>query len=141
MKRRPDELVERLRAYFAQPGSAPVVAAFLFGSCAAGRAGRESDVDVALVLQPGCTGEDAFDLRVQVASDLVSVLHCNDVDVLILNEAPPLLAARVLREGIPVYRQDEEALRAFTVDRLLRAADLRPFLERHEKTLLRSLVR
>lgn len=141
MRQQLDELVERLRAYFAQRGPASVMAAFLFGSHAAGRAGRESDVDVAVVLEPGSTREQAFDLRVRVASDLVGVLHCNDVDVLVLNEAPPLLAARVLREGIPVYRRDEEALRAFTVDRLLRAADVRPFLERHEKALLRSLVR
>ena|GEM_PF-3686808 len=56
MRQQLDELVERLRAYFAQRGPASVMAAFLFGGHAAGRAGRESDVDVAVVLEPGPRG-------------------------------------------------------------------------------------
>lgn len=133
------DLVERLGAYFAREGPRSVLAAFLFGSHATGRAARESDVDVAVVLDPAHR-QDSFELQVRVSSDLVGVLHINDVDVLVLNQAPPVLAARVLREGVRVYCRDEEALRAFALDRWLRAADLEPFLRRHEKTLLRSLA-
>jgi predicted nucleotidyltransferase len=130
-----------LAAYFAVRAPAAVVAAYLFGSHATGRACRESDVDVAVLLEPDLPAGDAFDLRVTLASDLVGVLHTNEVDVLVLNEAPPLLAARVLQEGIRVYCRDEARLRRFARDRLSRAADLRPFLERHEQTLLRALSR
>lgn len=70
----------------------------------------------------------------------MGVLHANDVDVLVLNEAPPVLAARVLREGVGAYCRDEEALRAFALGRLLRAEDLEPFLRRHEKTLLQMVI-
>ncbi len=136
-----EDVVERLGAYFAREGPPGVLAAYLFGSHATGRAARESDVDVAVVVDPTCRPEDSFELRVRVSSDLVGVLHANDVDVLVLNEAPPVLAARVLREGVRVYCRDEEALRAFALGRLLRAGDLEPFLRRHEETLLRSLVR
>jgi hypothetical protein len=98
-------------------------------------------VDVAILLEVDTSPGEAFDVRVRVSSDLVGELHADDVDVLGLNEAPPLLAERVLREGKLVYCRDRPKLHAFAVDRLLRAADLRPFLERHEKTLLRSLAR
>ena len=68
----------------------------------------------------------------------MGVLHTGEVDVLVLDEAPPLLAAGVLREGYVCCR-DEEALREFTRDRLVWAADLQPFLRWHERTLLRAL--
>ncbi|MDR5708695.1 MAG: nucleotidyltransferase domain-containing protein [Armatimonadota bacterium] len=133
------ETLERLRAYFSR--QEPVLAAFGFGSFFAGRACRESDVDVAVVLGPAYPGEvDPFALRVRLASDLVGILHRNEVDVLVLNEAPPLLAARVLREGVRIYCRQEAALREFLRDTLLRAADLAPFLARHERTLLRILA-
>ena len=86
-----------------------MVAAFLFGSQATARAVRGSDVDVAVVLDPTTRGVDSFSLRVDLSSDLAGVLHTNEVDVLVLDEAPPLLAARVLRAGC-VYCRDEEAL-------------------------------
>jgi predicted nucleotidyltransferase len=133
------DCAERLRAYFTTRRPGPVVAAFLFGSQATGRAVPGSDVDVAVVLDPTTRGVDAFSLRVDLSSELVGVLHTNEVDVLILDEAPPLLAARVLREGVCVYCRDGEALREFTRDRLVRAADLLPFLRRYERKLLRAL--
>ncbi len=132
------KMQERLRAYFSRQES--VLAVFGFGSVFAGRACRESDVDVAVVVMPEIARKaDLFALRVRLASDLVGVLHRNEVDVLILNEAPPLLASRVLREGVQIYCREEQAFRAFLRDTLLRAADLAPFLARHERTLLRSV--
>jgi hypothetical protein len=71
-------------------------------------------------------------------ADLIAVLHCNDVDLVVLNDAPPLLARRIVLEGLRVHCADGEAEHAFRRDVQLRAADLAPFLQRARARLLAS---
>jgi hypothetical protein len=120
-----------------------VISAYLFGSHARGSAHRESDVDVGVVLDHGAhaTRASRFDERVRLSSDLIGALHVNAVDVVVLNDAPPLLARRVLLEGRQVYCRDADADRDFRRDTLLRAADLAPFLARMRALKVAALAR
>lgn len=120
-----------------------IVAAYLFGSHAAGRAHRESDVDVGVLLDDRvfAAAAERFEARVRLSSWLVGVLACNEVDVVILNGAPPLLGRRIVTDGLPVYVADAERERVYSRDVQLRAADLAPFLAKHEITLLEALAR
>jgi hypothetical protein len=59
----------------------------------------------------------------------------------VLNDAPPLLARRVLLEGRQVYCADADADRDFRRNTLLRAADLEPFLARMRALKLAALAR
>ena len=82
-------IVGGLASYFAgEPG---VQAAWLFGSHAEGRSHRESDVDVAVLLEHGRFPEARarFEVRVAMTADLIAVLHRNEVDLVVLNDAPP----------------------------------------------------
>ena len=107
------ELGRRLETFFA--ARADVLVAYLFGSHAEGRAHRESDVDVAVLLDRTVYPEskDRFEARVALSSDLVGLLHQNEVDVVVLNDAPPLLARRIGHEGRQVHCADAEAEHAF----------------------------
>jgi predicted nucleotidyltransferase len=128
----------RLAEYFqTQQG---VAAAWLFGSHRHGRAHRESDIDIAVLLDHRRFPEPAarFQARVALIADLIAVLHCNDVDLVVLNDAPPLLARRIVLEGLRVHCADGEAEHAFRRDVQLRAADLAPFLQRARARLLAS---
>lgn len=124
-------------------GTPGVVSAYLFGSHARGSAHSESDVDVGVVLDRGvyATRSTRFDERVRLASELIGALHVNAVDLVVLNDAPPLLARRVLLEGRQVYCVDVDADRDFRRDTLLRAADLEPFLARMRALKLAALAR
>lgn len=134
--------VAPLRAFLERRAPPHVLAVYLFGSRAKGRSGRESDLDVGVVVEPeaALSTADRFDLRVHLASDLMVALRENEVDVTVLNELPPTFAALVLREGKLVFCRDARRLQEFARDVQLRAADLRPFLRRHERTLLRTLA-
>jgi predicted nucleotidyltransferase len=120
-----------------------VISAYLFGSHASGSAHRESDVDVGVVLDYGvhATRASRFAERVRLASELIGTLHVNAVDLVVLNDAPPLLTRRILLEGRQVYCADVDADRDFRRDTLLRAADLQPFLERMQAVKLAALAR
>ena len=120
-----------------------VLLGYLFGSHAAGRAHRESDVDVAVLLDRAHCGteRERFDLRVELSADLVAALHCNEVDLVVLNDAPPLFARRIVYEGKLLHCVDPAAEHAFRRDVQMRAADLAPFLERARKARLAALRR
>ena len=121
----------------------PVVSAYLFGSRARGRAHRESDVDVAILLDPAARLDDAerFEVRLALTGALIGRLHCNDVDLVLLNEAPPLLARRIVTDGRRVHCADPDADRRFVRQVQLAAADLLPFLRRTRATKLRAITR
>jgi transcriptional regulator with XRE-family HTH domain len=136
-------LKERARRWFASSAPRGVVAAYLHGSEARGEGHRESDVDIGLLLDvavhPGRAARSA--LRVEVASELVTALGRDEVDVVILNDVPPGFGARVVLEGWPIGIGDAEQAHAFARDVQLRVADLRPFLRRARRLKLEAIGR
>ncbi|CAN5240610.1 hypothetical protein BH23ACT9_BH23ACT9_12280 [soil metagenome] len=117
--------------------------AFLFGSHASGRPHRDSDVDVGVVTDRRLLPDRSsrFDLRVQLSSDLAAALHHNQIDVVILDDAPALFARQVLRTGRLLWSSDEDSVRQFTRQTQLRAADIEPAVLRGRKTAAEVLAR
>jgi hypothetical protein len=62
------------------------------------------------------------------------------VDLVVLNDAPPLLAREVVQRGERILCANPEADHAFVRDVQLRAADLAPFLERARRVKLSRLT-
>jgi uncharacterized protein len=90
-------LLETLAAALRPRGE--ILEAYLFGSTAIGATHPNSDVDVAVYLADGRPGGSVFGYAADLAAALMSVLGTNPVDVVVLNDAPPLLYHRVLRDG------------------------------------------
>jgi predicted nucleotidyltransferase len=130
-----------LRDFFAREAPREVLAVYLFGSHARGTPHTESDVDVGLVLEPGSTLDQSarFNVRIELGGRLIHALHNNNVDVVVLNDAPPPLAAAAVTKGVQVYCRDARRLASVERDIQLRAADLQPFLRRMERRLLERL--
>jgi len=133
---------DTLKPFFEGQVSHYVVLAYLFGSEAEHRTHRESDVDVAVLLDRGLlpTARDRFDYRVRLTSELIAVLHRNEIDVVILNDAPPLLGRRIVTDGQKVFGRHPAAEHAFVRDVQLRAADVAPFVERGRRRILDRLM-
>jgi len=87
-----------------------VVLAYLFVSHARGRVWAQSDVDVAVLLEGRPDDDRCFDMRLEVIGGLMGILHTDDVDVLILNQAPPTLRYSVLQDGILLFCRDRQAM-------------------------------
>ncbi len=81
-----------------------VVLAYLFGTQAQGTAGPLSDIDVAVLLLPEVPRKRWTEIQTKLICELMSIFHRNDVDVVILNRAPALLAYEVAKHGRVVYQ-------------------------------------
>lgn len=134
-------LPQRLATFFGGPGGRGVVSAYLFGSHAEEREHRESDVDVALLLDRSAypAARERFELRVRIGSALIASLGTNAVDVVILNDVPPVFGRKVVARGMRVHCADGEADHAFRRDVQLLAADLDIFLRRMSRLKLEAL--
>lgn len=133
----------RLARLFAEDPPEGVVSIYLFGSRADGRSHRESDLDLGVLLmrERFPAASDRFAERIRLASRLMSELLLPKVDVVLLDEAPPTLARRIVTEGRRVYCADVERDHCFVRDVQLRAADLEPFLRRMRAMKLEALGR
>jgi predicted nucleotidyltransferase len=139
----PEDLQPALARYFEEQPGLGVASAYLFGSHAEGRAHRESDVDVGVLLQWDRHPKpaDRFEMRVRLGSDLIARVHHNEVDVVILNDAPPLLGRKVIYDGIRIFCGDPETDDAYVRDVQILAADLEPWLNRIRTARLEALAR
>jgi predicted nucleotidyltransferase len=119
-----------------------IVSAYLFGSHAEGRTHRESDVDLGVLLRWETYPERRAraEAQVRLGSDLIAVLHHDAVDLVILNDAPPLLGRHIVTRGQRIFVGDPELDHAFVRDVQLRAADLAPFLRRMREIKLAALA-
>lgn len=109
-----------------------IVAAYLFGSAGRGQIHSGSDVDVALLLEPEALAQIRAEQRMgyetNAAVPLSRVFGGVRVDIVVLNEAPALLARRAIFGGKVAFTRDERARIAHATevqDRYLSTAPLR----------------
>jgi predicted nucleotidyltransferase len=136
--------VAAIMAALAQPPRTPgVIALYLFGSCAEGRVHRESDVDVGVLLDRRTlsTPRDRFETRLQLIGELTPRFGGRSIDLVVLNDAPPGLARRIVTAGRAVYCSEPPVEHAFRRDVQLRAADLEPFIRRTRRVKLEAIGR
>ncbi|MBC7324887.1 MAG: nucleotidyltransferase domain-containing protein [Moorella sp. (in: Bacteria)] len=108
-----------------------IIVAYLFGSQATGKAGPLSDVDLAFLIDSGrieAESRGGYGYHAQLIAELMKLLGTNDVDVVILNEAPPLLKFKVINRGRVIFSRSEKERLAIHVKAFNEYQDFRPFL-------------
>ena len=108
-----------------------LVAAYLFGSVARGTDSSSSDVDVGILLRTAPSG-DLNDLRFELEGNLERALG-QRTQVVVLNNAPPDLLHRVLRDGRLLLECDRAARIRFEVRARNEYFDLLPILNRYRR--------
>jgi predicted nucleotidyltransferase len=116
-----------------------IQAAYVFGSVVSGKTRRDSDVDVAVLLSDRVSASKRFEYRLQLISDIGAALQRSDVDLVILNDASPLLAHRVLSLGKLIFERSPSARIRFQVMTANRYADLVPAYETYIHYLKKSV--
>lgn len=118
-----------------------VDAAYVFGSAAGGTAGPLSDLDIAVLLSRSGLAQAAADpgYPASLAADLMRRLGTDQVDLVLLHEAPPLLAHRVIRGGRAIYIGNEQALHAFQFRAIQRHLDTKRLRESQANALAARL--
>jgi len=83
-----------------------VVAAMLIGSQARGNPGPLSDVDIAVWHDPNLDSRGRLDLQLSLADDAGHALGTDEIDIVMLNRAPPLMRHRAIRDGKRLVERD-----------------------------------
>lgn len=123
------ELAERLNTEEA------VRFALLFGSRSRGLERLESDWDVAVYLDEKLTPRERFKLRLRLLADLEDL---GTIDLVVLNDAPPLLAHRALM-GRQLTVRDKVAYVRFSVRTMQESEDERHHREIYTRAMLGRL--
>lgn len=129
-----DRLRERLAA---RP---EILDAYYFGSQARGDAGAESDLDIAVYVDCECLPPAPFGYTAGLLTDLMAGLGLRRLDAVILNDAPPLLYHRVLRDGERLLSRDLAATTTREGYALSRYCDYLPQLRKIDHELARRLA-
>ena len=119
------ELAQKLRPFFQQPGVQLVV---LFGSQVSGKVHPGSDLDL------GILADKPLD-TVQVTGKLMRLTHLNNVDVVDLRRANPLLAREIVRQGTVLYERDLGTYARFVSLAVRRYADTRKLREAQKQVV------
>ena len=111
------ESLPELTAYLrARP---EILLAYLFGSVAAGRSHSLSDIDIAVLVNEAefqvLDARMPWGYQAFLSAELAGVLHRDDVDLVLLHCAPPLLGHQVVRFGTVLLSRDEEIRVSFEV--------------------------
>jgi len=113
-------------------GREEVVAAYLYGSTVKGYAGRDSDIDVGLLLREDFEADALYPAR--VAREIEESCRVGrDADVRILNGRSFRFLYQVLRDGEIVFQRDEEERVKFEMYVVSRYLDFKPFYEQYDE--------
>jgi predicted nucleotidyltransferase len=96
-----EEIIERLTQLFSQRDE--IVLAYLFGSVVEDKTHKFSDIDVGVYYKK----EPSFKRHLQLINDVCKILETDDVDVVNMNAASPLIVHDILSFGeLLVCRND-----------------------------------
>lgn len=115
-----------------------IVAVYLFGSLAQERAHTLSDVDVAVVFVRGTEGETLFRRTLEIGARLEKALQA-PVDVVTLNQAPPLLCFQVIKTGQLVLERDRTERCLFHMRAMNAYYDAKPYLDYQRAEAMRRI--
>ncbi len=102
------ELLSKLQKYIEMiKDMGQITALFLFGSYATGRQTALSDIDLAVLFDKSVEEERYLPERLRLMGELSTILGTDIVELVVLNEAPPGLAYRVIRDGELLFVRDE----------------------------------
>ena len=126
-------LNQHLQALFSEEAS--VRLGYVFGSQVSGKTGPLSDLDVGVLVTDSCL-DDPTACRARLAYAARSCVDIDEVDLVLLNQAPIELAYHVIADGERVYETDRATRVEYEAYILGRYGDFLPILRAQRKHIL-----
>lgn len=134
--------VDRLQSFFLDRPELGAASVYLFGGRSVGRH-WDRLLGVAVLADPERHPDPVHraELVGRLAPELAHVAGESRLDLLVLNDASPLVARKIVTEGRRVISHNPTLDRAFLRDALVRAVDLEAFSRRPRRLRLETVSR
>lgn len=110
-----------------------IIFAYIFGSYAKNKLRKDSDLDLAVYLQNDIDTYDYLDMKRRLTEKLK-----REVDLIILNTAPPLLRYEIYKNNILLYTHSKTRESRYKVETLFQYSDMKKYLDlSYDKTIER----
>lgn len=106
----------------------------LFGSIMDGAMGPLSDIDVAISFREKASAEERLTRRLDVAYELERALGIEDIDLVVIEEAPPALKFKIFSTGAVIFEDVPGSAEDAYVRALSEYYDYQEFLEKQYAT-------
>ena len=113
-----------------------VITVYLFGSYAEGKIHALSDVDIGILLKENV---DFFKKRMQLIEIISKVLLTDEVDLIILNEAPSSLCFEIFNKGKIMLNKDENVRVEFLLRNVKKYIDTAFLRKLSEEMLIKKI--
>lgn len=124
------EIKDIITKYFSTRSEIKV--GYIFGSRAKGEGNKLSDIDIGILIdEASIQGIYPYGYKAKILTDLSKSLKTNNIDLVILNNAPCLLRHRVVRYGKVVYSCAEQERINFQVRTINEYNDIKRLLIAH----------
>ncbi len=114
--------------------------AYLFGSAAKGKAGKLSDVDIAVRFDDTLSKKERFKLQLNLIGDIAALLKTDKVDLVDIGEAPLSLKFEIIKANCPVFVRDKTLKIDFEQEVMSRYLDRRYYEKRAASEYLRKVA-
>ncbi len=138
MKKTLSEQYNRLADFFSKQEH--IRLAYLFGSVAKGKAGKLSDIDVAVLLDESLNKKQRFDLQLELISDISEILKTDKIDLVVINEAPLSLKFEIIKANYPLFIRDRMEKIDFEQRVMSRYLDRRYYEKRASSEFLKKVA-
>lgn len=115
-----------------------VKVAYLFGSYAKDTYGPLSDIDFAILLS-NKDKENYLEKRLFFINELMKILHKNELDVILLNEASPALRFNIIKSGKLLYVENEKERIDFESQTIIDYIDTNSLREEYNEYLFKNI--
>ncbi len=114
--------------------------AYLFGSAAKGKAGKLSDVDIAVLFDDSLSKKKRFKLQLNLIGDIAALLKTDKVDLVDIDDAALSLKFEIIKANCPVFVRDKTLKIDFEQEVMSRYLDRRYYEKRAASEFLRKVA-
>ncbi len=131
--------INKITSYFKSRDE--VSALYLFGSAARSRLTKDSDIDIAVLINERQLKRKTFDDIISDYYEASASFSLRSVDIVILNSASPYLKHRILKTGEILFDRSRKLRVAFTTRAIIEYIDFRPIEKIFNKAVANRIRR
>ena len=103
-----------------------IIFVYIFGGYGKGNASPLSDFDIGIYIEENL---DTFEKKIYLNSVITSILKTDEVDIVILNNAPCVLVYNILKTGKLLFSKDEKKRIGFVVKNIKEYFEMQYYLK------------